>query len=98
MANSVSEIAVNVRPLSHDDSLARAAEAVRTAPGGAAPVQEYGEITGLVCAEELADRLAEMPPDAVRIAVVRDVARSMPAPLRSDLAIPEALGRLRADG
>jgi hypothetical protein len=98
MANFVSEIAVRVRPLSPTDSLARAAEAVRTAPGGAAPVQEDGEIVGLVCAEELADCLAEMDPAATRTAVVSDVARSMPTPLRENLPIQEALGQLRREG
>ena len=64
MANFVGEIAVRVRPLSLEDSLARAAESVRTAPGGAAPVQEGGQIIGLVEAESLADWIAAVGPAA----------------------------------
>ena len=61
MANSVAEIAVRVRPLAPGDSLARAAEAVRTSPGGAAPIQEEGQITGLVCADAMADWAVSHP-------------------------------------
>jgi CBS domain-containing protein len=97
MANFVGEIAVRVRPLSLQDSLARAAETVRTAPGGAAPVQEGGQIVGLVDSESLADWFAALGPDAASRGRVRDVVRPAPAPLRHDATIGEALEQLRAE-
>ncbi len=51
----VGEIAVRIRALSPGDSLARAAEAVRTSPYGAVPVVESGCLTGLVTSRSLAD-------------------------------------------
>lgn len=97
MAKSVADIAVRVRPLSPDDSLARAAEAVRTAPGGAAPVQDWGQIVGLVCARELADWIAAAGPDVARAARVRNVTRPAPAPIPDHTSISEALCQLRTD-
>jgi CBS domain-containing protein len=97
MANFVGEIAVRVRPLSLEDSLARAAESVRTAPGGAAPVQEGGQIVGLVASESLADWIAAAGPAAASRGTVREVVRPAPAGVRHDASIAEALEQLRAE-
>lgn len=97
MANFVGEIAVRVRPLSPQDSLARAAEAVRTAPGGAAPVQDGGEIIGLVAAESLAEWIAAVGPGQSGNGTVRDAMRPAPAGVRQDATLAEALEQLRAE-
>src|SRR5438445_2762136 len=95
MANFVGEIAVRVRPLCLQDSLARAAEAVRTAPGGAAPVQEGGEIVGLISAESLADFFAAVGPGRAGGETVRDVVRPAPPGVPHDATLAEALDQLR---
>src|SRR5689334_8605078 len=97
MANFVGEIAVRVRPLTPQDSLARAAETVRTAPGGAAPVHEGGEIVGLVSAESLAVWMEAVGPAEARNGTVRDVVRPAPASVLPDTTLCEALLQLRAE-
>src|SRR5438874_819557 len=98
MANYVGEIAVRVRPLSPEDSLARAAEAIRMAPGGAAPVQEAGQIIGLVTSTHLADWIGDADPVIAKSGTVRQVLQSGWTPIRHDLSIREGLEQLRAGG
>lgn len=95
MANCVAEIAVRVRPLSPGDSLARAAELVRTSPGGAAPVQQDGQIIGIVSAGTLADWVAEQGVEQARSASVLAVTRPASDGIRSDATILQALEQLR---
>jgi CBS domain-containing protein len=94
MANCVGEVAVRVRPLSPEDSLARAAELVRTAPGGAAPVQEAGAIIGVVSAKTLSAWFVaggvEQPFDDC----VRELVREAPATIRDDTPLATALDQL----
>src|SRR4051812_20427351 len=98
MANYVAEIAVRVRPLSPGDSLARAAELVRTSPGGAAPVQQDGQIIGMVAAGPLAEWVAGRGAEAAGGATVLEVTQAAPVGIRSDATIPEALEQLQVDG
>ena len=98
IARTVAAIAVRVRPLAPEDSLARAAAAVRMAPGGAAPVQEDGTIVGLVTAADLADWIGDAGMEAARAATIREVARPGLTPIRADAPIQEALQQLQAEG
>src|ERR1051326_6222461 len=98
MANCVSDVAVRVRPLALEDSLARASELVRTAPGGAAPVQADGEIRGLIEAEEPAGWIRAFDPEVARRQTVRDLSRQPSTPIRGDATIGEALDQLRQQG
>jgi CBS domain-containing protein len=98
MANFVADVTVRVRPLLLEDSLARAAEAVRTAPGGTAPVQEEGRIVGLVDAMDLAAWIGTADPETVRGGSVRAIMRPALAPIPQDATFREALEQLRAGG
>jgi CBS domain-containing protein len=95
MASYVGEVAVRVRPLTPDDSLVRAAEAVRTAPGGTAPVQDGGEIVGVVTAPTLAEWIDGVGQVSAHTAVVREVMQPLLAPLRSDATLSAGLDQLR---
>jgi CBS domain-containing protein len=97
MAGSVASIVVRVRPLAPEDSLARAAEAVRLSPGGVAPVQVAGSIAGLVSADALSEWIAAVGVDSARGATVAQVMRPAQLPLRGDASIPEALEWLRQE-
>src|SRR5687767_7900098 len=96
MVSSVASIAVRVRPLVPEDSLARAAEAVRLSPGGVAPVQIGGSLIGIVSTGDLTEWIAAAGIDAARQATVGQVMRPALFPLRGDATVPEALERLRA--
>jgi hypothetical protein len=95
MASFVGEVAARVRPLGLEDSLVRAAEAVRSAPGGTAPVQDGGELIGVVTAATLADWLETTGTEAAHTASVRDVFQPLLAPLRSEATLAEGLEQLR---
>src|SRR5947209_17718123 len=96
MADCVADIAVRVRPLSLDDSLARAAESVRSAPGGVAPVQEGASIVGVITAEALADWITGVGAEAAARGTVRRALQPAPAAVGEAASLPDALDRLRA--
>jgi len=86
-----------VRPLMPGDSLARAAELVRTSPGGTAPVQEDGQIIGVVCAGALADWVSERGIQNAGMGGVGDVMQPAPAGVRHDLTIPDQISQRLLD-
>src|SRR6476646_5831613 len=98
MADYAGEIAVRVRPLSPIDSLARAAEAIRTSPGGMVPVQVEGQISGTVCASAPSEWLLERGEAAARRATVADVMRPQLVRIPNDASLAEALAELREQG
>jgi CBS domain-containing protein len=63
---TLEHIAVRVKTLRPQDSIGKAAEAIRCSNVGAAPVIEDGRLLGLLTAETLADFLALVPPRGVR--------------------------------
>jgi CBS domain-containing protein len=81
---TLGDLAVRVRVLALDDSLGRAAEAVRASTVGAAPVVEDGRLVGLVTASILAAALASAPPPAADTPVAS-------LPIESAVALPESL-------
>jgi CBS domain-containing protein len=98
MASTIGEVVVRVRPLALDDSLMRAAEAVRTAPGGTAPVQDGGEVVGVVTASSLAAWIDEADALSIHSALVRDVVQPLLTPLPSDAAVRDGLEQLQQLG
>jgi hypothetical protein len=80
-----------------DDSLARAAELVRTSPGGAAPIQSDGQIVGLIVAGALSEWISERGTQAAASASVADVMQAAPPGIRQDAPILDALRQLEAD-
>jgi CBS domain-containing protein len=98
MAEYVGEIAVRVRPLSPLDSLARAAEAIRTSPGGMVPVQVEGQIAGMVSASALSGWVLDRGDAAAEGATVAEVSQPSFVSIPHDATLSEALARLREEG
>lgn len=95
MASFVGEVAARVRPLALEDSLVRAAESVRTAPGGTVPVQDEGVIVGVVTASTLAGWFDAAGAGTARSSTVREVLQPLLAPLRSDATLADGLQQLQ---
>jgi CBS domain-containing protein len=90
----VDELAQRVTPLSPDDSIARAAEAVRVAPGAAVPIAQNGRIIGVVSARDL-NRVFVDPAAAARGAPVRAAMNGACCCLPGGLDVEEALAIFR---
>lgn len=88
---TIGQLAARVRVLSPDDSMGRAAEAVRASTVGAAPVVADGRLLGLVTASALTAALAERWQEDLREAPVRELelepAMVMPEGLRPEDAL-----------
>lgn len=95
---SVSRLAVRVRVLSPRDSLGKAAEIIRSAGVGAAPIVDRGVLVGMVSAEGVARALAELGPEEIPSALVTAAPwESLPV-LSESTPADEALRRLRESG
>src|SRR5262245_50876876 len=69
----VGDVSHRVPPISPDDSIARAAEAIRQSPAGAVPVAEDGRIVGIVSVAELKSALAGGGVQQVRVLPVQTI-------------------------
>jgi CBS domain-containing protein len=92
---TVGDIALRVPPLLPHDSIARAAEAIRLSPAGAAPVAEDGRIVGVVSAEGLKALIAGASVQHVRALPVQTVISPELICLREGVTIDRALETFR---
>lgn len=81
----IGQLAVRVKVVEPDDSIAKAAEAVRASHVGAVPVIEDGRLIGQVTADLLADYLMEVGPMGIKALTIADL------PLVPLIALPESL-------
>jgi CBS domain-containing protein len=91
----VEEIAHRVLPLHPNDSLTKAAEAIRVSPVAAVPVAEDGRIVGLVSARDLKEILAGTPAEQWSTRPVGHVVDGDLFCLPSALRVDEALSAFR---
>lgn len=87
----VEDLAQRVAPLAPGDTIARAAEAIRTAPTSAVPVAENGRIVGVLTARDLNAALALGQAAAIARAPVAAVAATRFCCLPGNLGPEEAL-------
>jgi CBS domain-containing protein len=94
-ALSVGTIALRIPPLLPDDSIARAAEAIRQSPAAAVPVAEDGRIVGVVTAEHLKVALAGVSAEHIRCLPVSTVMSADLLCLREGVTVEHALETFR---
>lgn len=94
---TLEHVAVRVKTLRPQDSIGKAAEAIRCSNVGAVPVIEDGRLLGLLTAETLADFLALVPPRGARDLSVASLALDVALALPAGLAPAEALQFLQAN-
>ncbi|MBI3948193.1 MAG: DUF1385 domain-containing protein [Armatimonadetes bacterium] len=91
----IGDVARPLPPLALDDTVARAAEHLRSVPFGVLPVVENGRVVGVVSLEALADATRAVlqgiaPAEEIRLAPLRDGLLSPVEPLRGDGSLHEA--------
>jgi CBS domain-containing protein len=91
----VDDIAVRVPPLGLDDSIAKAAEAIRLSPASAVPVAAGGRVLGVVSARELQLALEECPAEQLRRQPVGSVMNTDMLCLRGSVSVDDALSFFR---
>jgi len=94
---TLGQLAIRTKVLKPEDSLGKAAEAVRCSTVGAAPVAEDGQLLGMVTAAGLAELLAEESPERARELTVAALALDEALALPAGLEPREALLFLRAN-
>lgn len=88
--DTLGQVTVRVKTLQPEDSIGKAAEAIRCSNVGAVPVIEEGRLLGMLTAEALADFLGVFPPERARDLSVSTL------PLEGAIALPEGLSPAEA--
>lgn len=94
---TLEHVAVRAKTLRPQDSIGKAAEAIRCSNVGAAPVIEDGRLLGLLTADTLADFLALAPPSGARGLSVASLALEGAIAFPAGLSPTEALQFLQAN-
>src|SRR5687767_2962414 len=87
---TLGQVTVKVKFLHPEDTIGKAAEAIRCSTVGAVPLVEHGQLLGLLTAEALADFLSVMPPPGARELSVASL------PLEGAIVLPERLSPTEA--
>src|SRR6478672_8579619 len=95
---TIGPLAVRAKILEPDDSLGKAAEAVRASTVGAVPVVQHGRLQGLVTAEALSAHLAEHGPDLADEVTLRALELESAVSLPDTLTPQDALLFFEANG
>jgi len=94
---TLEHVAVRVKTLRPQDSVGKAAEAIRCSNVGAAPVIQDGRLLGLLTAEAVADFLALVPPRGAREISIASLSLEVAIAFPEGLAPAEALQYLQAN-
>jgi CBS domain-containing protein len=95
---TLEQLAVRVKVLTPEDSIGKAAEAVRCSTVGAVPVVQDGILLGLLDGSILAEALAEGPAERLKDLSVAHLRLERVVALPETVTAPDALAFLQANG